>query len=79
MTETETRIFELFQTLGPSEKRALVEKLSEAAASQFFYDRLSPDQRMKLDDGVAQANAGDVMSAVEVFDRLADRFGFSKE
>jgi predicted transcriptional regulator len=73
MTETEARILELFQTLAPDEQRALVEK-----PPRTFYERLTPRQRAQLDEGIAQAEAGDVAPAAEVFDRLAKRFGFSK-
>ena len=77
MTKTETRILELFQTLPPEEQRALVERLNEAARPQSFFSRMTQDQRAKLDEGIAQAEAGDTLSATEVFDRLAKRFGFS--
>ena len=79
MTETEARILELFQTLAVRERRALVEKLSAAMESTTFYDRLTPTLRTRLDEGIAQAEAGDVAPAAEVFGRLAERFGFSKE
>jgi predicted transcriptional regulator len=78
MTETEARILELFQTLAPDEQRALVERLSGATPPRTFYERLTPRQRAQLDEGIAQAEAGDVAPAAEVFDRLAKRFGFSK-
>jgi hypothetical protein len=78
MTKTETRILELFRTLAPNEQRALVEKLSEATQPQSFFNQMTSDQRAKFDEGLAQAEAGDVTPAADVFDRLAKRFGFSK-
>jgi predicted transcriptional regulator len=42
-----------------------------------FYERMTPQQRAELDEGIAQAERGQVLPADEVFDRLAKRFGFS--
>ena len=39
MTETETRIVQLFKTLPPTEQRALVEHLAETAQTSSFYER----------------------------------------
>jgi predicted transcriptional regulator len=77
MTETQTRIVQLFKTLPPTEQRALVEELAEAAQTGSFYDRMSAEQLAQLDEGIAQAERGETVSAAEVFDRLAKRFGFS--
>ena len=77
MTETQTRIVQLFKTLPPTEQQALVEHLAETAQSDSFYDRMSSDQLAHLDEGIAQAERGDTVPAAEVFDRLAKRFGFS--
>jgi len=38
---------------------------------------LTPEQRAALDEGIAQAERGQVLPADEVFDRLAKRFGFT--
>ena len=43
-----------------------------------FYDRMTPEQRAELDEGIAQAERGQVRPAEEVFDRLAKRFGFAQ-
>ena len=77
MTETQTRIVQLFKTLPPTDQRALIEHLAETAQIGSFYERLSADQRAQLDDGIAQAERGETVSAVDVFDSLAKRFGFS--
>jgi predicted transcriptional regulator len=42
-----------------------------------IYDPLTPEQRAALDEGIAQAERGQVLPADEVFDRLAKRFGFT--
>jgi predicted transcriptional regulator len=36
-------------------------------------------QREELEEGIAQAERGEVRPAEDVFDRLAKRFGFSVE
>ena len=43
-----------------------------------FYDRMTPEQHAELDEGIAQAERGQVRPAEEVFDRLAKRFGFTQ-
>jgi hypothetical protein len=43
-----------------------------------FYDRMTSEQRAELDEGIAQAERGQVRLAEEVFDRLAKRFGFAR-
>jgi hypothetical protein len=73
MTETKIRILELFQTLAPSEQRVLVEKLSEPTRPRSLLDGLMPEQRAKLEEGITQADAGDVMSAADIFDKLEMR------
>ena len=77
MTETQTRIVQLFKTLPPTDQRALIEHLAETAQTGSFYARMSADQRAQLDEGIAQAERGETLPAVDVFDRLAKRFGFS--
>jgi hypothetical protein len=78
MTEAQLRILELFRTLTLGEQRSIVEKLTEAAYTQALYDRMTPEQRRKLDEGIAQSDTGDVTPAADVFDRLAARFDFSR-
>jgi predicted transcriptional regulator len=77
MTETETRIVQLFETLPPTQQQALIERLAETAQTGSFYERMSADQRAQLDEGIAQAERGETVPAADVFDRLAKRFGFS--
>jgi predicted transcriptional regulator len=40
---------------------------------------MTPEQLAELDEGIAQAERGQVRPAEEVFERLARRFGFSAE
>jgi len=79
MTKTQAQIIELFKTLDPAEQREIAEQLYETAVVGSFYDRMTPQQRAELDEGIAQAERGQVLPAEEVFDRLAKRFGFSAE
>jgi hypothetical protein len=41
-----------------------------------FYDRMTPEQRAELDEGIAQAEREQVLPAEAVFDRLAKRSAF---
>src|ERR1700735_4495659 len=78
MTKTQAQIIELFKTLDPAEQREIAEQLYERAVAGSFYDRITPQQRAWIDEGIAQAERGQVLPAEEVFDRLAKRFGFSE-
>jgi len=77
MTKTQAKIIELFKTLDQAEQREVAQQLYERAVVGSFYDRMTPQQRADLDEGIAQAERGQVRPSEEVFDRLAKRFGFS--
>jgi predicted transcriptional regulator len=79
MTKTQAQIIELFKTLDPAEQREIAEQLFETTHAGSFYDRMTPEQLAELDEGIAQAERGQVRPAEEVFERLARRFGFSAE
>ena len=79
MTKTQAQIIELFRTLNPAEQREIAEQLYETAVAGPFYEHLTPEQRRQLEEGIAQAERGEVVSAEEAFERLAKRFGFSGE
>lgn len=79
MTKIQAQIIELFKTLDPTEQREVAEQLYERTVVGSFYDRMTPQQCAELDEGIAQAERGQVRPAEEVFDRLAKRFGFSAE
>jgi predicted transcriptional regulator len=74
MTRTQAQIIELFKTLDHAEQREIAEQLYETAIGGSHYDRMSPEQRAELDEGIAQAERGQVVPAEEVFDRLAKRY-----
>jgi predicted transcriptional regulator len=69
----------LFKTLDPVEQREIAEQLLKTTFMGSFYDRMTPERSAELDEGIAQAERGQVLPAEEVFDRLAKRFGFSAE
>ncbi len=79
VTKTQAQIIELFKTLDRTEQREVAQQLYERAVVGSFYDRMTPQQRTELDEGIAQAERGQVRPAEEVFDRLAKRFGFSAD
>jgi predicted transcriptional regulator len=53
-------------------------KNPDGSAVGSFYDRMTPEQRAELDEGIAQAERGQVLPAEEVFDRLARCFNFAR-
>jgi hypothetical protein len=76
MTKTVTRILQLFQTLPARDQRELVDQLKEAARGGSFYNRMSAQQRVELDEGLSEAERGETVPAGETFDDIALRFGF---
>jgi hypothetical protein len=79
MTKTQAQIIELFNTLHPVEQREIAEQLYETTFVGSFRDRMSPEQCAELDEGIVQAERGQVVPAKEAFDRLAKRLGFLGE
>ncbi len=79
MTKVQAQIIELFKTLAPSEQRDIAVELYERSVVGSFYDRMTPAQRAQLEEGISQAERGQVQPAEDVFERLAKRFGFSAE
>jgi predicted transcriptional regulator len=77
MTRVQAQIIELFKTLDPAQQREVAEQLYEHTTAGSFYDQMTPQQRAELDEGIAQAERGQVVDAKEAFDRLAKHFGFS--
>jgi predicted transcriptional regulator len=79
MTRTQAQIIELFKSLDQAEQREVAQQLYERAVAGSFFDRMTQRQREELEEGIAQAERGEVRPAEDVFDRLAKRFGFSVE
>ena len=79
MTKTQAHIVELIAQLPIAERRELFEHVQETGAlDESFYSRMTPEQRAQLDDGIAQADRGEVVDGNEAFDRLAKRFNFKR-
>jgi hypothetical protein len=78
MTRTQAQIIELFQTLPAVERRELAEQLYEHAVRGTFHDRMTPEQRAELDQSIAEADRGEGAPANEVFERFAQKFGFTR-
>jgi hypothetical protein len=60
MTKTPAKIIELFKTLDQTEQREVAQQLYERAVMGSFHDRMTPQQRVELDEGIAQAERGQV-------------------
>ena len=67
MTKAQAQIIELFKTLDPAEQRELASQLYELTLVGSFYDRMTPQQRVGLDEGIVQAEHGQARPADEVF------------
>jgi len=70
MTETQAQILELFQTLTVEEQRELVVHLVEQATRGSFFERMTPEQRTQLEDGINEVKRGDVVAWETVSARL---------
>ncbi len=79
MTTIQAQIIELIARLPLTERRELVEHLYDVNLfGDSIYDRLSSDQRTRLDASIAQADRGDVTPSETVFNELAKKFGFAR-
>ncbi len=78
MTRTQTKIIEMFRTLGPDERQEVMSELYESAVSETFYDSMTPEQRVQFQEGIDQADRSDVVDAGQAMDRLARRFNFKR-
>jgi predicted transcriptional regulator len=79
VTKIQVHIVELIAQLSLAERRELFEHVQETGLLDgSFYSRMSPEQRAQLDDGIAQADRGEVVDGDEAFNRLASRFNFKR-
>ena len=75
MTRTQAQIVELIARLSLAERRELFEHVQQTGLlEQTFYSGMTPEQRAQLDEGIAQADRGEVVGGDEVFKSLAARF-----
>jgi hypothetical protein len=59
VTKVQTRILELFQSLGPEERREIAEQIYAASQGASFLERMSPTQKAELAESIAQADRGE--------------------
>lgn len=78
MTRTQTQIVEMFRTLDPVEREEVMSELYETAVSETLYGHMSPEQRAQLQEGIEQANRGDVVDANQAMERVARQFNFKR-
>ncbi|MFN0023119.1 MAG: hypothetical protein ACKVS5_04395 [Parvularculaceae bacterium] len=78
MTRTQSQIIEMFRTLGPDERQEVMSELYETAVSETFYDRMTPEQRAQLQEGIEQAHRGEVVDAGHAMDRISRQFDFKR-
>ena len=77
MKTAQAQINELFKALPIEDQRDLLFQLSEAVEGEVSCDDLSGDEVAAIEEGIAQAERGEVVDADEVFTRLAAKFKFS--
>ena len=79
MTSTQAHIVELIARLSLTERLELFEHINDTGLlDESFYARMTPGQRAQLEEGIAQADRGEVVDGNVVFDRLAARFNFKR-
>lgn len=79
MTRTQAHIVELIAKLSLAERRELFEHVQQTGLlEQTFHAGMTPEQRAQLDEGIAQADRGEVVDADEAFNGLASRFNFKR-
>ena len=76
MTKTQAEIIDLITKLPPAERIELVQHMRAAhLLDDTFYDRMTPEQRAHLAEGIAQADRGEGTEASIALDRIARRVG----
>lgn len=79
MTRQQSEILDLISQLPMAERLELFDRARvNGLLDETFYDRMSPQQRAQLQEGIDQADRGEVVDGNAAFDRLAARFGFNR-
>ncbi len=76
MTRAQSEILELFRALSPDERDALLPRLHKAAESDL--DVLTIADKAAIEEGIAEAERGEVEDAEVVLDRIAARYHFPR-
>jgi predicted transcriptional regulator len=72
MTKSQACILESIAALPEAERRELIEHLvATNMGAPSFYERMTPEQRAHLAEGIAQADRGEGRPAEEVYADLA--------
>jgi predicted transcriptional regulator len=75
MSDTQSRIVEMIAQLSLEERRELVAHIRQSGLlEESFLAGMTAEQRAQLDEGIAQADRGEVVDGNEAFQRLASRF-----
>lgn len=75
MTDMQARIVEMIAQLSLEERRELMAHIRQSGLLEdSFFAGMTSAQRAQLDEGIAQADRGDVVDGNEAFERLASRF-----
>jgi predicted transcriptional regulator len=78
MTTAQAQIYELFRALPIEDQRNLLSQLSEAVEAEDLLDDLSAEDVAAIEEGIAQAERGEVVDADEVLGRIAARYNFPR-
>ena len=78
MTTAQAQIYELFKALPIEDQRDLLSQLSETVEGDISFDDLRVEDVAAIEEGIAQAERGEVVDADEVLDRIAARYNFPR-
>ena len=78
MTKIQTEIIEMIARLPLADRRELMQQVQYAKLlDESFYDRMTPELRARLAEGIGQADRSEGEEASVVLDRLARRLGIT--
>jgi predicted transcriptional regulator len=78
MTTAQAQIYDLFKALPTEDQRDLLSRLSEAVEGEISLCDLSAEDVAAIEEGIAQAERGEVVDADEVLGRIAARYHFPR-
>ena len=78
MNTAQAQILQLFEALPIDDRRDLLARLAETVEDDEAIDDLSAEDIAAIEEGIAQAERGEVVDAEEVLDRIAARYNFPR-
>ena len=75
MTKAQLQIIELIAGIPLKQRREVVEHIQSQLLDETFYDRMTLEQRVHLEHGMAQADRGEGEEASIVMERLTRKLG----